>query len=43
MILVGYLGRIYVMEWMINTQLGMRNLPLAQRIAVVKKFEKKIQ
>lgn len=28
---------------MINTQLGRRNLPPAQRIAVVKKFEKKIQ
>ena len=32
-----------VMEWMINTQLGRRNLPPQQRIAVVKKFEKKIQ
>lgn len=31
------------MEWMINTQLGRRNLPPQQRIAVVKKFEKKIQ
>ena len=29
-----------IMEWMINTQ---RNLPPQQRIAVVKKFEKKIQ
>lgn len=28
---------------MINTQLGRRNLPPQQRIAVVKKFEKKIQ
>lgn len=34
---------IDVMEWMINTQLGRRNLPPQQRIAVVKKFEKKIQ
>lgn len=31
------------MEWMINTQLGRRNLPPQQRIAVVKKFEKKIK
>jgi len=31
------------MEWMINTQLGRRNLPPQQRIAVVKKFEKKFQ
>lgn len=31
------------MQWMINTQLGRRNLPPQQRIAVVKKFEKKIQ
>lgn len=31
------------MEWMINTQLGRRNLPPQQRIAVVKKFEKRIQ
>lgn len=31
------------MEWMINTQLGRRNLPSQQRIAVVKKFEKKIK
>ena len=34
---------IDIMEWMINTQLGRRNLPPQQRIAVVKKFEKKIQ
>lgn len=34
---------IDVMEWMINTQLGRCNLPPQQRIAVVKKFEKKIQ
>lgn len=34
---------IDVMEWMINTQLGRRNLPPQQRIAVVKRFEKKIQ
>jgi len=34
---------IDVMEWMIDTQLGRRNLPPQQRIAVVKKFEKKIQ
>lgn len=32
-----------IMEWMINTQLGRRNLPPQQRIAVVKKFEKKIR
>lgn len=31
------------MQWMINTQLSRRNLPPQQRIAVVKKFEKKIQ
>ena len=31
------------MEWMINTQLGRRNLPPQQRIALVKKIEKKIQ
>lgn len=34
---------IDVMEWMINTQLGRCNLPPQQRIAVVKRFEKKIQ
>lgn len=34
---------IDVMEWMINTQLGRRNLPAAQRLAVVEKFKKKIQ
>lgn len=34
---------IDVMEWMINTQLGRRNLPPAQRISVVDKFKKKIQ
>ena len=32
-----------VMEWMINTQLGRRNLPPAQRLAVMNKFKKKIQ
>lgn len=32
-----------MMEWMINTQLGRRNLPPAQRISVVDKFKKKIQ
>lgn len=32
-----------VMEWMINTQLGRRNLPPAQRISVVDKFKRKIQ
>ncbi len=32
-----------VMEWMINTQLGRRNLPPAQRLAVMDKFKKKIQ
>ena len=31
------------MQWMINTQLGRRNLPPAQRISVVDKFKKKIQ
>ena len=31
------------MEWVINTQLGRRNLPPAQRLAVVEKFKKKIQ
>lgn len=34
---------IDIMEWMINTQLGRRNLPPAQRLAVVEKFKKKIQ
>lgn len=34
---------IDVMEWMINTQLGRRNLPPAQRLAVVDKFKKKIK
>ena len=34
---------IDVMEWMINTQLGRRNLPAAQRLAVMDKFKKKIQ
>ena len=32
-----------VMEWMINTQLGRRNLQPAQRLAVVEKFKAKIQ
>ncbi len=31
------------MEWMINTQLGRRNLPPAQRLAVMDKFKRKIQ
>lgn len=31
------------MEWMINTQLGRRNLPPAQRLSVMGKFKKKIQ
>lgn len=31
------------MGWMINTQLGRRNLPPAQRLAVMDKFKKKIQ
>lgn len=34
---------IDIMEWMINTQLGRRNLPPAQRLAVMDKFKKKIQ
>ncbi len=34
---------IDVMEWMINTQLDRRNLPPAQRLAVMDKFKKKIQ
>lgn len=34
---------IDAMEWMINTQLGRRNLPPAQRLAVMDKFKKKIQ
>lgn len=34
---------IDIMEWMINTQLGRRNLPPQQRVAVVQKFKKKIQ
>lgn len=34
---------IDVMEWMINTQLGRRNLPPAQRLAVMNKFKRKIQ
>ena len=34
---------IDAMEWMINTQLGRRNLLPQQRIAVVQKFKKKIQ
>lgn len=31
------------MEWMINTQLGRRNLSHAQRLAVMDKIKKKIQ
>ena len=31
------------MEWKINTQLGRRNLPPAQRLSVMDKFRKKIQ
>lgn len=34
---------IDIMEWMINTQLGRRNLPPQQRIAVVERFKKKIR
>lgn len=34
---------IDVMEWMINTQLGRRNLPPAHRLALVNKFKQKIQ
>lgn len=34
---------IDVMEWMINTQLGRRNLPPAQRLAIMDKFKKRIQ
>lgn len=34
---------IDVMEWMINTQLGRRNLPPAQRLAVMDKFKRKLQ
>lgn len=33
----------WLMEWMINTQLGRRNLPPAQRLAVMDKFKRKIQ
>ena len=32
-----------VMEWMINTQLGRRNLPPAQRLRVLEKFKQKLQ
>lgn len=32
-----------VMEWMLDIQLGRRNLPPAQRLAVMDKFKKKIQ
>ena len=42
----GTLSELYttVLVWrMINTQLGRRNLPPAQRLAVVEKFKKKIQ
>lgn len=31
------------MEWILDTQLGRRNLPPAQRLAVMDKFKKKIQ
>lgn len=31
------------MEWMLDIQLGRRNLPPAQRLAVMDKFKKKIQ
>ena len=41
---IWYRGEIIdVMEWMINTQLGRRNLLPAQRLAVMDKFKKKIQ
>lgn len=33
----------FIVICMINTQLGRRNLPLAQRLAVMDKFKKKIQ
>ena len=32
-----------MMQWMLDIQLGRRNLPPAQRISVVDKFKKKIQ
>jgi len=32
-----------VMEWILDIQLGRRNLPPAQRLAVMDKFKKKIQ
>lgn len=31
------------MEWMLDIQLGRRNLPPAQRLAVMNKFKRKIQ
>lgn len=31
------------MEWILDIQLGRRNLPPAQRLAVIDKFKKKIQ
>lgn len=31
------------MEWMINTQLGRRNLPPAQRLAVMDKFRRIVE
>ena len=31
------------MQWMLDIQIGRRNLPPAQRISVVDKFKKKIQ
>lgn len=31
------------MEWMLDIQLGRRNLPPAQRPAIMDKFKKKIQ
>lgn len=40
-ITLAYNTKEEVMVWMINTQLGRRNLPPAQRLAVMDKFKKK--
>lgn len=42
-ITLAYNTKEEVMVWMLDIQLGRRNLPLAQRLAVIDKFKKKIQ
>lgn len=40
---ISYDSKTELMEWMINTQMGRRNLSPAQRLSIVEKFKKRIQ